>query len=401
MSDYLRGELNIAIIGAGGRGAENTAAVSSENIVALCDVNEENLAAAAQKFPAARKHIDFRKLFDKANNIDAVVVSTTEHTHAFATMLALQLGKHVYCEKPLAHSIWEARQIARAARKAGVVTQMGIQIHAGENYRRVVELIQSGTIGPVRETHVWVGRAWGDGGRPTESVPTPGHLHWDLWLGPAPERPYHPEYVTTKPGWYKYWDFGGGTMSDLGAHWMDLPFWALKLDAPQTIQAEGPGANPETAPASMKVTYQYGSRGSLPPVTVHWYQGQAKPKIWEEGAIPKWGSGALFIGEKGMLLADYGKHLLLPENVEWKRPEPYIPASIGQHQEWIQACKGNGTTTCDFQYSAALTEANHLGNIAHRLGKKIEWDAANLKVRNTPEAEKLIRRPYRKGWKLG
>ncbi len=394
-------KLNIAIIGAGGRGAGNTHDVASQNIVALCDVNEQNLAAASEKFPNARKHIDFRKLFDNEKEIDAVVVSTTEHTHAFATMIALQLGKHVYCEKPLTHSIWETRQIAEAAKKAGVVTQMGIQIHAGNNYRRVVEIVQSGTIGPVREAHIWVSRAWGDGVRPTDTPPVPEHLHWDLWIGPAPMRPYHPEYFVGQPRWYQWWDFGGGTMSDLGAHWMDLPFWALKLDAPRVIEAHGPKASPDSAPASMHVSYEYGARGNMPPVKVHWYQGETKPQLWHDGKIPKWDSGALFIGDKGMVLSDYSKHKLLPEDQNLTAPAPFIPDSIGHHQEWIEACKGNGKTTCDFQYSAALTEANHLGNIAHRLGKRIEWDARKMKVTNTREAEHLIRREYRKGWKLG
>ena len=395
-------KLNIAIIGSGGRGASNLNDVSNENIVALCDVDEGNLSAAAAKYPDAKKFVDFRKMFDDADGFDAVVVSTTEHTHAFATMLAFQAGKHVYCEKPLTHSVWEARLISEAAIKAGVATQMGTQIHATSNYRRVVELIQSGAIGPVREAHIWVSRAWGDGDRPKETPPVPAGLHWDLWLGPAPERPFHPEYITTHPKWYKFWDFGGGTMSDLGAHYNDLAFWALKLRHPLTIEADGRKPNPETAPATMSVTYEYGARGELPPVKLSWYQGNVKPQIWNDGKIPKWDSGHLFIGDKGMLLSDYGKHVLLPENdfKDFKRPEPFIPESLGHHEEWIHACKTGATTTCNFEYSGALTEANHLGNVAHRIGHKIEWDAKNLKVKNAPEAAQIIRREYRNGWKL-
>jgi predicted dehydrogenase len=397
-------KLNIAIIGSGGRGASNLGDVKSENIVALCDVNENNLNSAAAKYPGAKTFVDFRKLFDHVNDFDAVVVSTTEHTHAFVTMLALKAGKHVYCEKPLTHSVWEARQIVEAAKKAKVATQMGTQIHAGNNYRRVVELIQSGAIGPVREAHVWVSRAWGDGERPKEIVSVPAGLHWDLWLGPAPERPYHPEYIagSGSPRWYKFWDFGGGTMSDLGAHYNDLAFWALKLDAPRTIEAHTGPASLETAPATMHVTYEYGARGELPPVKHHWYQGNVKPQIWNDGKIPKWDSGHLFIGDKGMLLGDYGKHVLLPENnfKDFQPPTPFIPDSIGHHAEWIHACKTGARTTCNFTYSGALTEANHLGNVAHRLGKKIEWNAKKLKVTNAPEAAPIIRREYRKGWKL-
>jgi predicted dehydrogenase len=409
-------KLNIAVIGCGGRGGENLGEVRGENIVALCDVNERNLEAAAKKFPQARKYIDFRKLYDDTQDIDAVVISCAEHTHAFATLPALKLGKHVYCEKPLTHSVWEARVITEAARQAKVATQMGTQIHASSNYRRVVELVQSGAIGTVSEVHVWVERAWGWQSkeaakqhhdsvfvteRPKEESPIPAGLHWDLWLGPAPERPFHQVYFPG-PKWYRWWDFGGGTMSDLGSHWNDLPFWALKLRYPVTIEAGGPPPQPEIAPASMTATYEYGSRGDLPPVKLMWHQGEEKPVLWREGKIPKWGSGVLFIGDKGMLLADYGKHLLLPEEQfkEFKRPDPFIADSLGHHKEWIHACKTGAPTTCNFDYSGLLTEANHLGNVAYRAGKKLDWNHEKLKATNAPEAAGLIRREYRKGWSL-
>ena len=409
-------KLNIAIIGAGGRGAGNTKAVSSENIVALCDVYEPALEKAAQQYPKAKKYTDFRKLFDDAKDFDAVVVSTTEHTHAFAILPALQLGKHVFCEKPLTYNIWEARVVAEAARKAKVATQMGTQIHAGDNYRRVVELIQTGAIGPVREAHVWVSRAWGWQSeeaaarnkdivsvreRPTEIVPVPKGLDWDLWIGPAPFRPFHSVYFPG-PKWYRWWDFGNGTMSDLGSHWNDLPFWALKLRAPLTVAAEGPPPHPEIAPASMHAIYEYPARDEMPPVTLHWYQGEMKPPQFTEKKIPQWGSAALFIGDKGMLLSDYGRYVLLPEEQfkDFKRPEPFIPKSLGHHAEWINACKTGAPTTCHFDYAGALTEANHLGNVAYRTGKKLTWDPVALKATNCPEADRLIRREYRQGWKL-
>lgn len=241
----LNNQLNIAVIGCGGRGGANLNSVSEgNNIVALCDVNENNLNRAAERFPNARKQADFRKTFDHANEFDAVVVSTCEHTHAFATLPALQLGKHVYCEKPLTYNVWEARKIREAANRAGVATQMGTQIHAGDNYRRVVELLQTGVIGAVHEVHVWVSRAWGWQGdpeiarkhgdivhvqdRPAGEDPIPKGLNWDLWIGPAPMRPFHQVYFPG-PRWYRWWDFGNGTMSDLGSHFVDLPFWALKL----------------------------------------------------------------------------------------------------------------------------------------------------------------------------
>jgi predicted dehydrogenase len=393
--------LNIGIIGAGGRGKANTASVASENIVALCDVDERNLRQAATKYPKARKYHDFRKLLDEAKDLDAVVVSTTEHTHAFATLPAIQLGKHVYCEKPLAHSVWETRVVAEAAARNKVVTQMGTQIHASDNYRHVVELVQAGAIGPVRECHVWVSRDWGGGDRPTATSPVPSYLHWDLWLGPAPERPFHADYVPG-PKWYKWWDFGGGVLPDLGSHWNDLPFWALQLRHPLTIEAEGPPVHPETAPPWLIVHWEFPARGELAPVKLTWYQGGKRPNLVSESKVPAWRDGVLFVGERGLLLADYDKHILLPEAefAGYKRPDHIIPRSIGHHAEWIAACKTGGPTTCHFDYAGALTESNLLGNVAYRVGKRLEWDPQALRVKNCPEAERYIRPDFRKGWSL-
>jgi predicted dehydrogenase len=412
-------KLRIAVIGCGGRGAENMKAVLGESIVALCDVSEANLAKAAQNSPQARKFRDFRKLYDelKESEFDAVVVSTTEHTHAFATLPALQRKKHVYCEKPLTHNLREARLITEAAKKAGVATQMGTQIHATSNYRRVVELVQSGAIGAVQEVHVWVSRAWGwqsaDDAkrhkdivavtdRPKEAMKPPVGLDWDLWLGPAPERPFHGVYVPG-PKWYRWWDFGGGTMSDLGSHWIDLPFWALKLDAPRAVEASGPTPHPELAPASLTATFEYGQRGEMPAVKLTWYQGEPKPAAWTDGHIPHWDSGVLFVGSKGMLLADYSQHRLLPEKqfADFQRPPKSIADSIGHHAEWLRACKTGSATTCPFSYSGLLTEANHLGNVAYRAGKRLEWDTHKAQVTNASDLEHLLGREYRKGWKLG
>jgi len=412
----LNNKLNLAIIGTGGRGGSNMNSVASENIAALCDVNARSLDAAAAMHPAARKVADFRKLFDRPQDFDAVVVSTCEHTHAFATMLALKHRKHVYCEKPLTHNIWEARQIREAAANAKVATQMGIQIHATENYRQVAELVQAGIIGPVSEAHVWVSRAWGQQSeddakrhkdivfitdRPKAAEPVPPGLDWDLWLGPAPERPFHSVYFPG-PKWYRWWDFGSGTMSDLGSHWNDLPFWALKLQAPVSVEASGPLPHPELAPASMSATYEYARRGELPPVKMTWHQGESKPEIWKNKRIPQWDSGCLFIGSKGMLLADNGKHVLLPEAdfAGVQRPTPTIPRSLGHHEEWLDACKTGKSPSANFDYSGWLTEANHLGNVAYRTGKKLLWDSKLLKATNAPEADKIIRRVYRKGWQL-
>ncbi|TWT65990.1 Gfo/Idh/MocA family protein [Allorhodopirellula solitaria] len=409
--------LNIAFIGVGGRGGANLHTIASDagvHVAALCDVNAKNLASAAEKFPQARQYADFRELYETTDDIDAVVVSTSEHTHAYATMPALKAGKHVYCEKPLTHNVFESRAITKAAQDAGVVTQMGTQIHAGDNYHRVVELIQTGAIGNVSEVHTWVGRTWGlqspeaakanrdivsVQNRPSEAMTPPDYLNWDLWLGPAQERPYHDVYFPG-PKWYRWWDFGNGTMSDLGSHWNDLAYWALQLDAPYRIEAFGDPPHPEIAPASMSAVYSYAARGELPPVTHSWYQGAHKPEIWEEKGIPQWSSGTLFIGDNGMLLSDYSKHLLLPEAEfkDFEPPEPFVPDSPGQHQQWLAAIRGQGETASPFSYAGPLTEANHLGNVAYRVGQAIDWDAAAMKVTNT-DAERFLRRiDPREGW---
>jgi len=413
----LNDKLNIAVIGAGGRGARNSRSCESENIVALCDVNKTNLAAAAHRYPKAWTEVDFRKVFDRAGEFDAVIVSTCEHTHAFATLPALQLGKHVYCEKPLTYNIEESRAVRLAARDAGVATQMGTQNHANDNYRRVVELIQSGAIGKVREVHVWVSRAWG--WHPSEQAareandrfvilgdpkpaPVPEHLDWDLWLGPVPHRPFSEDYFPG-PKWYRWWAFGNGTMSDLGSHWIDLPFWALNLNAPRTVQSFGPEPHPEVAPASMRAEYQYDARGDLPAVRVTWYQGLEKPQIWESEQIPQWGNGHLFVGDDGMLLSDYRKHVLLPEEkfANFQGPDPFLPRSEGHHQDWIAACKGGPPTLSNFEYAGLLTEANHLGNVAYRAGGKLAWDSENMTATGTEiDPEPFIKRQYRKGWTL-
>jgi hypothetical protein len=312
--------------------------------------------------------------------------------------MALRLGKHVYCEKPLTHSVHEARLVAQAAASSKTATQMGTQIHAENNYRRVVEIIQSGAIGPVREVHTWAGRSWGGGDRPKEMPPVPPNLHWDLWLGPATERPYHPTYLPAN--WRKWWDFGGGNIADMACHHMDLPFWALKLRGPTTIEAEGPPVHPETCPLGLIVRYEFPARGDMPPVKLTWYDGDKIPPTIHD--LPTGGGGNLFVGERGKLWADYGSYKLSPESdfAGYKPPKPTIPNSIGHHAEWLLACKTGSPTTCNFDYSGALTEAVLLGNVAYRVGQRLEWDAAKLTAVNCPEAERFLRRAYRKGWEL-
>ncbi len=291
--------------------------------------------------------------------------------------------------------------MAEAAARARVATQMGTQIHASDNYRRVVELVQANAVGPIRACHVWVARAWGGGDRPQETPPVPPHLHWDLWLGPAPARPYHPAYVPG-PSWYKWWDFGGGTLPDLGSHWNDLPFWALRLRHPTAVEADGPPVHAETAPAAMAARWDFPVRGDMPPVRLHWYQGGRKPELLAQRRVPDWDNGVLFVGERGMILSNYTRHVLLPEQdfAGYRRPEQSIPRSVGHHQEWIQACKTGGPTTCSFDYSGALTEANLLGIVAYRLGRRLEWDPVSLRATNCAEADHYLRKEYRAGWSL-
>jgi len=392
-------KLNIGMVGTANRAGENLNAVSSQNIVALCDVDDRFLDAAAQKYPGAKKYNDFRLMIEQ-KDIDAVVIATADHTHAVATVAALKSGRHVYCEKPLTHSISECRIVEQTARKHKRVTQMGTQIHAGTNYRRVVELVQSGAIGTVREVHVWVGGGFGNKERPKETPPVPPYLHYDLWLGPAEERPYSPEYLPFV--WRNWWAFGGGTLADLGCHHVDLSHWALDLRAPLTVEAQGPPVHPESTPVWLIVRYEYPARGAKPPVNLTWYHGGKRPPQFAEGKLPKWGDGTLFVGEKGMLLAGYDKHVLLPESdfVDFTRPDPFIKDSIGHHKEWIEACKYGGTTTCNFDYSGALTESVLLGNVSFRVGKKLEWDPVRLKAKNCSEADQFIQHHYRRGWSL-
>lgn len=394
-------KLNIAAIGVRGRGAANLEGVSSENIVALCDVDANNLADAAKAFPNAKQYRDFRRLLDEmAKGIDAVVVSTPDHTHAPASAAAMKLGKDCYCEKPLTHCVYESRFLTELAVRNKLVTQLGTQIHAGDNYRRVVEWVQAGVIGPIREVHVWCPASYSAGDRPKETPPVPPHLDWDLWLGPAPYRPYHPVYL---PGRWRGWkDFGNGGLGDFFCHYSDLAFWALQLKYPTSVEAEGPPPHPESTPPWLIVRYQFPARGDLPPVALTWYDGGKRPPIQSEAKLPDWAAGVLFIGEKGMILADYGRRMLLPEEKfsDFEPPPQTIPPSIGHHQEWIQACKTRGTTTCCFEYSGPLAEAALLGTVAFRVGQKINWDPVNLKAINCPEADPWIHKPYREGWTL-
>ncbi len=392
--------LGIAAIGVSHRGKANLLGVLSQRIVALCDVNEPLTGEARQRIPQATFYTDFRRVMDR-KDVDAVVVSTPDHTHAPATMAALRAGKHVYCEKPLAHSVYEVRKVTEMAAKTGLATQMGTQIHAHGNYRRVVELIRSGAIGPVREAHAWVDGGYAPGDRPKNTPPVPKGLHYDLWLGPAPYRPYHPKYL---PGvWRGWWDFGGGRLGDMGCHLLDLVHWALDLRHARAVEAEGPPVHPESTPPWMIVRWQHPARNGRAPVEVTWYHGSKYPPcLAREEYLGFRKMGILFVGTRGMLLADYRRYVLLPREqfADFTPPAPSIPDSIGHYNEWIRACKGEGSALCNFGYAGPLAETVLLGCVAYRTGRRIEWDAERLRVTNAPEAMKYIRREYRKGWTL-
>lgn len=400
--------LNIAIIGAANRGAANVDGVKDENIVAICDVDPANTVKAQKQFPDAAVLTDYRKLFDTmSNKFDAVVISTPDHLHAHPTLTGIQLGKHVYCEKPLCHSVEEVRRIRNALKGKKLATQMGTQIHAGENYRRVVELVQSGVLGPIQHVHVWnSSRPVGGkrGGMPT------ANFDLDLWLGPVPTDFFEAKmnesgwkFAWPHFHWRWWWEFGGGTLADLGCHYTDLPFWALGLTAPTTIQATGKKTymGDNDVPDVMQVDYQFPAVGDRKAVNLTWYHGVSGPSLDGSEKYPGYGAAVMFVGEKGKLISDYGKHLLLPEEfaASTTRPSKSIPPSIGHHKEWIEAAKTGSPTTCNFEYSGQLTEAILLGNVAYRCGEPISWNAAEATVSN-PKAKQFLGREYRKGWDL-
>lgn len=396
-------KLNLAVIGVAARGGANLAGVSGENIAVLCDIDSQRLGQAADQHPHAKTYADFRRVFDH-DDLDGVVVSTPDHMHAFCVARALRKKLPVYCEKPLTHSVWEARQLRDLNAEAGVATQMGNQIHAGNNYRRVVETIKAGTIGPVRRVHVWQGGGinWQHGVtagvRVAKGTP-PSTVDYDLWLGPAPERPYHPSHFHFN--WRYWWDFGGGQLADFWCHYADLAFWALDLKHPTAVVAQGEKGHEwdNDCPNLMRVDYEFPARGDLPPVHLTWYHGGWKPKGAE---VYGKGSAVLFEGTDGRMIADYGSRKVFMQAGKEAGPvEESIPNSIGHHAEWLNAIRTGDPTTSNFEYGGTLTEAGLLGNVSYRLGgKKLEWDADSLQAKNLPAADQYIRREYRKGWTL-
>jgi len=408
-------KLAIAGVGVGGMGGANLRQLETETIVALCDVDHAYAAPTFKRYPQAKLYKDYREMLDKEKGIDAVLVATPDHTHALISMASMKAGKHVYCQKPLTHDVYESRRLAQAAKEAKVATQMGIQGHSMEGARLIREWVEAGLIGEVREVDAWCSLSyypWGHAGwsskyseRPKDAPPVPPTLDWDLWIGPAPMRPYHPAYHPAV--WRCWWDFGCGMMGDRGAHTLDPVVWALKLTAPTSIEATSCGNTPEVHPLSAVVTFRFPARGALPPVKLTWYEGTRcpRPEELEQGRQMPDEGGAILIGSKGKIMCGvYGDGpRLIPESrmKETKLPEKTLPRASGSHeQDWVRACKSGQPAGADFAYSGPLTETCLLGNVAKRLDARIEWDAANLKVTNLPEANRYVRTEYRKGWSL-
>ncbi len=421
--------LNIAGIGVGGQGASDLSGLAKQNIVALCDVDESRAAGAFGRYPQAKRFSDYRVMLDEMKEIDAVIVATPDHMHAPASIEAMNRGKHVYCEKPLTHTVWESRHVAGEARKAKLATQMGNQGQASDSTRRLSECIWSGVLGKVTEAHIWTDRPsrglhgvyWPQGiERPTDQPPVPAGMHWKLWLGVAPERPYHPAYAPFN--WRGWWDFGTGALGDIGCHSMDPVFRALKLGAPKRVQASSSRVNRETYPLASMVTYHFPARTeavqannvhvqglegakagaiAMPPCKLVWYDGGLRPPRPE--ALPPGvmmgDSGRLIIGEKGFILAD---RIFLFDGSEPKPPESFIPPSAGHFVEWVNACKGGKPAGVNFDWAGPLSEAVLLGNVALRPELRedltlswLEWDTEKLAFTNMEEANKFLYPPYK------
>jgi len=431
--------VNIAGIGIGGKGHSNLSGASGlsngkilENVVALCDVDDERGARTFKEYPKAKRYRDFRKMLDEmGNDIDAVMVSTPDHFHAVAAMPCIQLGKHVYVEKPLTHNVYEARMLTEAAREKGIISQMGNQGSSGDDIRRIEEWIQAGVIGEIREVHAWTNRpVWPQGlRRPTEKHPIPDTLDWDLWLGPAQNRPYHPTYLPFS--WRGWWDFGTGALGDMACHIMDPAVRALKLGYPDSVEAYASTYTEdwqqytfeESPPNSSMIRYEFPEREGMAPVTLTWYDGGLMPwrpaELKDGEQMGDSGGGVLFVGDKGKMVCDtYGRNpRLLPTALmaDFKEPTPTIPRVEGNHQQsWIQAIKGGPAPSSHFDYAGKLSEIVLMGNLAIRSffiqegkdktftgRKKLLWDGENMKITNYEPANRYVKRDYRKGWSLG
>lgn len=397
--------------------------LKSEKVAALCDVDRDYAAPTFRKYPGAKVYGDFREMLEREKGIDAVVIGTPDHNHAWIATAAMRAGKGVYCAKPMARTIEEARAMARVARETGAATQMSVQTCGSERACRTAEWVRSGALGKVREVHVWTDRPiWPQAlARPEDHPATPATLDWDRWLGPAPDRPYHPAYAPFV--WRGWWDFGSGALGDMGCHVLHVIVRALELGAPEWVEASagvlvreglkhardgkvlfpGKAAFPETAPAASIVSWRFAARGALPAVRVTWYDGGLQPPRPEPfgGELELGTSGLLFVGETGVMLTRFmgGEDVILPKRA-MEPPAATMTRSAGHYQEFAEACKGGKPALCAFEFGAMLTELVLLGNIAVRTGGRLQWDAAAGRFGNSEKANQLLSEPYRKGWTL-
>jgi predicted dehydrogenase len=433
--------VNVALIGAGGQGLTNVRSLFQEKdcqVIALADPAEEwDLSAfyyggAAGRGPVRAEiertyatarpgfrcavYEDFRVMLEKEKAIDAVLIATPDHLHAYASMLAMKAGKHVYCEKPLTHNVWEARAVAKVAAETGVATQMGNQGRSSEGHRQTAEWIGDGAIGAVRDVHAWnlsrgsFGTIWRPDARPSGAPDLPAGLNWDLWIGPRAPRPWHPAYAPVR--WRGFWDFGGGALPDMAIHHLDPAFNALSLDAPETVEASTAGdLDPDLCSRGLLVTWRFAASEKRGPLTVHWYDGGLRPPtppaIDTDDPRQRLGdgeNGVMFVGERGVITCAgwSGMPRLLPLDLHrsYVRPSKTIPRVEGHHADWLQACKGGRPASSHFGYGARLTEFILLGNVALRTGKRLTWDAEGMRATNAPEADQYLREPYRAGWEL-
>ncbi len=407
-------KLNIALIGADGRARAHYDAIAPENVTAICDIDEKHIANAAKRFPKAKKYVDWRKCLEQ-KDLDAVVICTLDHTHSFIANWAMNRGLHVYCEKPLANTVKEARIVRETylKNKDKLATQCGTQRHAFENFNRVRELVHDGAIGELTAVHAWGNRQLRRDGYPPAKGKPPKHLHFDLWLGPSPDHPYNPDYFSGTPGanclqWNMYWDFGSGQVGDMGSHTMDLAWNVIDAGLPVSAEAEGDPYNPEVTPVELEAKFMVPANNWRKEIPVIWYQGGAMP-VSPHAAIDldKIGHGVLFKGSKGFLVSGFHNRILFPfgDDADMsyydRRPKKEIlPPLGGFQQEWIDACKGDLKTSCDFKYSSDLIEMMLLGLVAYRVGEKIDYDPATGTVPNNSKGNDLLDKKYREGWTI-
>lgn len=409
-------KLNIALIGVYGRAAAHYRGLTQENVVALCDVDEEHLALAAEHFPNAKHYADWRKCLEQ-KDLDAVVCCTPDHTHAHIAIWAMNRGLHLYLEKPMGLSVEEVRKVRETylKNKDKLAVQHGTQRHAIRNFNRVRELVRDGAIGELDSVHAWGNRQIRRDGYPAGKGVPPNYLNYDLWIGPSPYHPYNPEYFAgrAKPGtnclnWNMYWDFGTGQVGDMGSHTMELAWNAIDADTPLSAEATGDEYNPEVTPVELRAEFKHPANDWRPEIDVIWHQGGSmpeNPRPYVDLTKVGWGNGTLFKGSKGDIVTSFVDRLIIPSGDEadmtYYEPREKALEPMGNfQQEWIDACKTDLKTSCDFDYAGGMMEQMSLGLVAYRAGEKIEYDAQNGRVTNNKKANRLLSREYRQGWPL-